>query len=104
MLDHLATEYISDERVLYYDASYNKYPYFIRLEYKYTSKQTFDIPFYSSYIKDKISVLKSDFKVINFDKQNIVRINESNWGLPEIDTQNLFINYRWEFRNITPKI
>lgn len=103
MLDHLATEYISDERVLYYDASYNKYPYFIRLEYKYTSKQTFDIPFYSSYIKDKISVLKSDFKVINFDKQNIVRINESNWGLPEIDTQNLFINYRWEFRNITPK-
>jgi len=103
-LDQVAEDGISvatDDRFLYYKVVENKSPYIIIKEIKTSSSQSLNIPGYSLYEGNKVSVLKSTFTITNFDINNRLRLKETILGKPTVDSTSMKHEYYWTFYNKT---
>lgn len=103
-LDQVAEDGISvatDDRFLYYKVVENKSPYIIIKEIKTSSSQSLNIPGYSLYEGNKVSVLKSTFTITNFDINNRLRLKETILGKPTVDSTSMKHEYNWTFYNKT---
>ena len=103
-LDQVAEDGFSvatDDRFLYYKIVENKSPYVIVKEIKTSSSQSLNIPGYSPYEGNKVSVLKSTFTITNFDINNKLRLQETILGKPKVDSTLIKHEYNWTFYNKT---
>lgn len=103
-LDQVAEDGISvatDDRFLYYKIVENKSPYIIIKEIKTSGSQSLNIPGYSLYEGNKVSVLKSTFTITNFDINNRLRLKETILGKPTVDSTSMKHEYNWTFYNKT---
>jgi hypothetical protein len=103
-LDQVAEDGISvatDDRFLYYKVVENKSPYIIIKEIKTSGSQSLNIPGYSLYEGNKVSVLKSTFTITNFDINNRLRLKETILGKPTVDSTSMKHEYNWTFYNKT---
>lgn len=75
----------NDYKILFWRPYKGRTPYVVKISWTESAKESFALKSYNPITSENMSILKSEYKVINYDEGNTVRFTASDLGTPTYD-------------------